>query len=115
MTELFPGATVTCFETVTSPKDAIRVPPAGAFEEFSSGTVMATSARLVSGKGRLVTTCASPIFTALLAVSVTGCQIPVSRSRTAGIQSHPSVATNVGPSRHIIPPFSPGPPLIDCS
>ena len=49
------------------------------------------------------------------ALSVTGCQMPVSRSRTAGIQSQPSVATNVGPSRHIMPPFSPGPPRIDCS
>ena len=72
-------------------------------------------ARVVSGSGRVVTTCGSPIFTVFVAVIVTGCQMPVSRSRIAGIQSHPSVATNVGPSRHMMPPFSPGPPLIDCS
>ena len=40
---------------------------------------------------------------------VTGSQMPVSRSRTAGSQSHPIVDRNVGPSSAVIPPFFPTP------
>src|SRR5580698_3964949 len=114
-TELFPGASEISLLTFVSPNEACSVPLTAVCERFSSGTVISISARLVSGKGSLVTTCGSAISTTFVAVKVTGCQIPVSRSRIAGTQSQPSVATNVGPSRHMAPPFSPGPPLIDCS
>ena len=45
----------------------------------------------------------------------TFCQIPVSRSRIAGSQSHPIVARNVGPSTAVSPPFFPSPSRIVCS
>src|SRR5580692_5701032 len=45
----------------------------------------------------------------------TFCQIPVSRSRIAGIQSHPIVERNVGPSIAVVPPFCPTPSRIVCS
>ncbi len=114
-TSLLPGATVKSFVTVTFSIATRRVPFTGLSDTFSSGTLISTSALLVSGSGSVVTTCTSPIFTMPVAVSTTGCQMPVSRSRIAGIQSHPSVAMNVGPSSTIAPPFSPGPPRIDCS
>ena len=80
-----------------------------------SGTEISTDAWLVAGNGNLVTTCGSPMRTLLVMRNVTGCQMPVSRSRIAGIQSQPSVSTNVGPSRHMMPPFSPAPALMLCS
>ena len=46
---------------------------------------------------------------------VTGSQMPVSRSRTAGSQSQPMVERNVGPSIAVSPPFLPTPAATVCS
>jgi hypothetical protein len=58
---------------------------------------------------------ASPIRTSPLEVNVTSCHRPVLRSRTLGIQSQPSLAMKVGPSRACMPPFSPTPAVSDSS
>jgi hypothetical protein len=55
-----------------------------------------------------------PIVTGPVACKITSCHSPVQRSRTPGIQSQPSERSNVGPSRHSLPPLSPAPNLTDC-
>ena len=94
------AATITCIDSV---------------EELCTGRCSSTSAEDLSGSGSRVMTCGSPRVTAPVSVRLTPCHKPVSRSRMAGIQSQPSVATNVGPSITRKPPSGPGPPLINCS
>ena len=65
--------------------------------------------------GSVVITFRSPISTGPVAVSVTSCQIPVSRSRDSRNPIPSSAAAKVGPSSTSTPPFSPGPALSDCS
>ena len=86
----------------------------GAAPAFFSGTSISTSAGCVSRVWQRQLRDHLRIAHLHLpteAVSSTSCHMPVLRSRMAGIQSQPSVATNVGPSSTIAPPFSPGPPL----
>ena len=73
------------------------------------------AAREVSGSGSVVMICGVSSETGPWAESVTSCQMPMSRSRMAGIQSQPSVSAKVGPSMAMRPPFSPGPSASDCS
>jgi hypothetical protein len=82
---------------------------------FSTGTVISTSAALLSALGSVVTTWLSPIRTGPVERSTTSCHRPVLRSRTLGIQSQPSLAMKVGPSRACMPPFSPTPAVSDSS
>jgi len=79
------------------------------------GPTGGSSAVDVSGSGRSVTTCTSPIATGPPTCSTTSCQIPVTRSRMPGIQSQPSVQKNVGPSKSIAPPLGPAPAESDSS
>ena len=106
---------MTLLRTVIFSMVAARVASTGADERFVTGTAISTAARDVSWFLKVVTTCASPSLRPCVMRSVTGCQMPLLRSRTPGIQSQPSVATKVGPSSAMAPPFSPGPPRMDCS
>ena len=67
-----------------------------------------SAARDVSGSGSVVMICGVSSETGPWAESVTSCQMPMSRSRMAGIQSQPSVSAKVGPSMAMRPPFSTG-------
>ncbi len=69
----------------------------------------------IRGSGRSVVTRGSSTSTGPVAERNTFCQIPVSRSRMAGIQSQPMVERKVGPSRAVMPPFRPMPARIVCS
>ena len=83
---------------------------------FSIGTRMTMSAESMRGSGSLVMTCGSSMRRSRRRQPARrSCQMPLLRSRMAGIQSQPSVATNVGPSMARLPPFSPGPAATDCS
>ena len=106
---------MTVLATVTVSNAAVIVAWTVRSVRFSTGTVISTSALLLSALGRVVTTCASPSLAAPVALSTTSCHRPELRSRTLGIQSQPSVAKNVGPSSACMPPFSPAPALSDCS
>jgi hypothetical protein len=108
-TSPWPGARVTVFSTATVSKAARTVAWTGAAVRFSTGTPISTSATLLSALGKVVTTWVSPIRTGPVEVSTTSCHRPVLRSRTLGIQSQPSLAMKVGPSRACMPPFSPTP------
>ncbi len=76
---------------------------------------MATSEVSVLGRGRSVVTSGSLMVTSPDAERKTLRQMPVSRSRMAGIQSQPMVERKVGPSMAVMPPLPPMPALAVCS
>ena len=92
----------------------VSVPLTGFAEIFFSEAVIAKSA-LACDAARSVVMNGSFTSTSPVASSVTGNQIPVSRSRTAGSQSQPIVERNVGPSIAVSPPFCPTPSATVCS
>ncbi len=69
---------------------------------FSTVACTATSEESVRGSGRSVVTSGSLTSTGPVAERKTFCQMPVSRSRMAGIQSQPMVQRKVGPSMAVI-------------
>lgn len=105
-----------------SPKDAETVVVRSTESALRTGTVRVSSATEVSGRsGRTASTRGSPMTTGPVDRSRTWFQIPETRSRTAGIQSHPEAARYVGELRFIWPapastqdspagPLSPGLP-----
>ena len=90
-------------------------PVTGVSLTFSTVACTATSAESVLGNGRSVVTSGSFTTTGPVAERKTFCQMPVSRSRIAGIQSQPIVERKVGPSIAVMPPFFPMPARSVCS
>ena len=82
---------------------------------FSTVAWTATSDESVRGRGRSVVTSGFFTSTGPVAERKTFCQMPVSRSRMAGIQSQPMVERNVGPSMAVMPPLGPMPSRKVCS
>jgi hypothetical protein len=87
--------------TVTAWKAAVTVTVRDAAAALRTGTVMLLSAvpvPVLGRSGRVVCTCVSPMSTSPVGRSRTWFQMPVPRSRTAGIQSQPEAHAYVGAS-----------------
>ena len=82
---------------------------------FSTVAATATSDESKRGSGKSVVTSGVLITTGPVAERNTFCQIPVSRSQMAGIQSQPIVQRKVGPSMVVSPPLWPIPSKTVCS
>ena len=89
-----------------------RAPVTGRSAVLCSSTATASRAAIVSGSGRSVTTWGWRTSTGPVNVTYTSCQIPMFRSRTAGIQSQPTDACMVTffPMSPVGPPFAPNVP-----
>ena len=88
-----PAGTVTVDSTRTLSNSARTVTVVALVAALRTGTRMVTSAVSVPGRsGSVVCTCGSPMTTAPVLRRRTWSQRPVTRSRTAGIQSHPDTA-----------------------
>jgi len=92
-----------------------RIPLTGAVVMFCNVALMVRSAKSVCGRGSFVTTRGACTRTSPDAERKTFCQMPVSRSRMAGIQSQPMVERKVGPSSAVMPPLPPMPARMVCS
>jgi hypothetical protein len=103
------AATVMGISNAASPKRPRSLPATGRGSWLRSVISIPMSAREVSGSGSVVVTSGSSIVTGPLPVRYTLFQMPVSRPRTAGIQSQPIEAWNVGLSAPSAPPLLPKP------
>ena len=87
-----PASTVTGVSKAMVPNRPRSVPETGFWSLLRSVASTATSARLISGSGRVVAASGFSIETPPVVFRKTSAQMPASRPRTVGIQSQPAVA-----------------------